>query len=83
VTTWEQPTVLVVTGLPGTGKSTLAERVAKAAGAPAFSVDWLLGAIAPSGVLNDARHVELMKNEIEPLHVPHPTVDAGSRPGRT
>lgn len=49
---WEQPTVLVFTGLPGTGKSTLAESVATLVGAPAFSVDWLLGAMAPSGVLS-------------------------------
>ncbi|WP_206477488.1 AAA family ATPase [Microbacterium sp. KRD172] len=54
VTVWQQPTVVVVTGLPGTGKSTLAEGIAKAARAPAFSVDWLLGAIAPSGVLSGA-----------------------------
>jgi len=40
--------------LPGTGKSTLAEGIAAATRAPAFSVDWLLGAIAPSGVLDDA-----------------------------
>lgn len=53
-TVWSQPTVVVITGLPGTGKSTLAEGVARAVGAPAFSVDWLLGAIAPSGVLDDA-----------------------------
>ncbi|MDY0910481.1 AAA family ATPase [Microbacterium sp. CFBP9034] len=53
-TVWQQPTLVVVTGLPGTGKSTLAEGIATAAGAPAFSVDWLLGAIAPSGVLDGA-----------------------------
>jgi len=50
---WTQPTVLVITGLPGTGKSTLADRIAAVVGAPSFSGDWLLGAIAPSGVLND------------------------------
>jgi len=49
---WDQPTVLVITGLPGTGKSTLAESIAKLVGVPAFSGDWLLGAIAPSDVLN-------------------------------
>ena len=49
---WDQPTILVITGLPGTGKSTLAESIAKVVGAPAFSVDWILGAIAPSGVLD-------------------------------
>ncbi|MBB5790812.1 AAA family ATPase [Jiangella mangrovi] len=43
--------VVVFTGLPGTGKSTLADRVAVAMGAPSFAGDWLLGALAPHGVL--------------------------------
>ncbi|CAN5115453.1 hypothetical protein BH20ACT5_BH20ACT5_18020 [soil metagenome] len=45
-------TVFVCTGLPGTGKSTLADRVAQAIGAPCFAGDWLLGALAPHGVLD-------------------------------
>ncbi len=45
------PTVVVLTGLPGTGKSTLADRAARVLGAPSFSGDWLLGALAPHGVL--------------------------------
>ena len=49
---WDQPTILVITGLPGTGKSTLADSIARVVGAPAFSVDWILGAIAPSGVMD-------------------------------
>ncbi len=44
--------VLAFTGLPGTGKSTLAERVAVAIGAPAFAGDWLMGALKPHGVLD-------------------------------
>jgi predicted kinase len=43
--------VVAFTGLPGTGKSTLAERVATAVGAPAFAGDWLMGALKPHGVL--------------------------------
>lgn len=43
--------VVVVTGLPGTGKSTLAEQLAVDTGTPCFAGDWLLGSIAPSGVL--------------------------------
>lgn len=43
--------VVVSAGLPGTGKSTLAESVATAIRAPAFAGDWLLGAIKPSGAL--------------------------------
>lgn len=44
--------VTVFTGLPGTGKSTLADRLAARMGVPAFAGDWLLGALKPHGVLN-------------------------------
>ncbi len=44
--------VVVVAGLPGTGKSTLAERLARTMGAPCFAGDWLMGALAPHGVLD-------------------------------
>ncbi|RIQ26262.1 hypothetical protein DY240_10775 [Jiangella rhizosphaerae] len=43
--------VIVFTGLPGTGKSTLADRAAAVLGVPSFAGDWLLGALAPHGVL--------------------------------
>ena len=45
-------TVVVFTGLPGTGKSTLAEQLARDTGTPAFAGDWLLGAVAPYRVLH-------------------------------
>jgi predicted kinase len=47
-----EPVVIVFVGLPGTGKSTLAEAVARRIDAPAFAGDWLLGALAPHGVLS-------------------------------
>lgn len=43
-----QPQVIIFTGLPGTGKSTLAEQVARTVGAPAFAGDWLMGALKPA-----------------------------------
>ena len=43
--------VIAFTGLPGTGKSTLAERLATDLAIPAFAGDWLLGALKPHGVL--------------------------------
>ncbi|GAA1605458.1 AAA family ATPase [Kribbella karoonensis] len=43
--------LIAFTGLPGTGKSTLAEALATETGVPAFAGDWLLGALAPHGVL--------------------------------
>lgn len=45
------PCAVLVAGLPGTGKSTLAEAVAQSLRAPAFSMDWELGTLMPFGVL--------------------------------
>jgi len=53
--------VVVFTGLPGTGKSTLAERVARLMPAPAFAGDWLMGALAPSGVFASIDRATYMK----------------------
>jgi len=39
--------VVLVTGLPGTGKTTLAERVAPALGAPVLGWDWAMAALTP------------------------------------
>jgi predicted kinase len=44
--------VVVLTGLPGTGKSTLADQLGRRTGSPAFAGDWLLGALAPHGILD-------------------------------
>ncbi len=46
--TTTQSRVIIFTGLPGTGKSTLAEQVARSADIPAFAADWLMGAIKPA-----------------------------------
>jgi predicted kinase len=43
-----QPRVIIFSGLPGTGKSTLAEKVARTIGAPAFAGDWLMGGLKPA-----------------------------------
>ena len=42
------PRVIIFTGLPGTGKSTLAERTARTLGAPSFAGDWLMGGLKPA-----------------------------------
>ena len=43
-----EPQVIIFSGLPGTGKSTLAERVARTVRAPAFEGDWLMGGLKPA-----------------------------------
>jgi predicted kinase len=43
-----QPQVIIFAGLPGTGKSTLAELVARTVPAPAFAGDWLMGGLKPA-----------------------------------
>jgi predicted kinase len=40
--------VIIFAGLPGTGKSTLAERVARTILTPVFSSDWLMGGLKPA-----------------------------------
>lgn len=54
------PVVIVFTGLPGTGKSTMADLTAQRIKAPSFAGDWLLGALAPHGIItNIERKVQL------------------------
>ncbi|HXL96192.1 MAG TPA: AAA family ATPase [Streptosporangiaceae bacterium] len=40
--------VIIFSGLPGTGKSTLAEQVARTMSVPAFAGDWLMGGLKPA-----------------------------------
>jgi len=49
----ERPRVVLVAGIPGAGKSTLAESLARRLRAPVFSMDWLLGSLVPFDVLDD------------------------------
>lgn len=51
----ERPGRLIVfAGVPGAGKSTLAEAVGRRLGMPVFAIDWLLGALTPFG----GRHLD-------------------------
>jgi len=44
---------ILVAGVPGAGKSTLAEGLARSLRAPVFSVDWMLGALTPFRLLTN------------------------------
>src|SRR6266436_3844365 len=48
-----QPQLVVVTGPPGTGKSTFAEYAAQLLGCPVFSKDWLEASLWRSGIGRD------------------------------
>jgi predicted kinase len=51
---------IVLTGLPGTGKSQIAEALGRALAIPVFAKDWLEAALVRSGMgVNDARPVPL------------------------
>ena len=41
--------LIVFSGLPGTGKSTLADAAGRELGIPVFAADWLLGSLTPFG----------------------------------
>jgi predicted kinase len=43
-----RPLVVIFSGLPGTGKSTLSEHLARATRTPVFNGDWLMGALKPA-----------------------------------
>ncbi|GAA1680153.1 hypothetical protein GCM10009830_28980 [Glycomyces endophyticus] len=45
--------IIAFTGLPGTGKSTLSERLARTLRIPVFAGDWMMGALTPYRILDD------------------------------
>ena len=51
---WMQPKIVLVTGLPGTGKSTIAEAVSVLLNAPVLSHDWAMSGLRPFGTIQQA-----------------------------
>lgn len=54
-----RPVAILVAGVPGAGKSTLAEGLARELRAAVFSTDWQLGALTPFRVLTDENLIPL------------------------
>jgi predicted kinase len=52
--------LIVFSGLPGTGKSALAETIGRESGIPVFAYDWLMGVIEPFEIVPSS----LMRAEI-------------------
>ena len=55
----ESQYVLLIAGVPGAGKSTLAEAIACRLNLPLISMDWLLGSLTPFGVIREENAVPL------------------------
>ncbi|MCC5653710.1 AAA family ATPase [Nostoc sp. XA013] len=55
--------VILFSGIPGTGKSTLSEEIARTLHIPVFSLDWILGAMLLSQfrVQQEGFYVRLLK----------------------
>jgi len=51
-----QPLLVVFTGIPGTGKTTLAEQAARWLGAPLFSKDEIEATLWRSGILESGKY---------------------------
>ncbi|GLY46943.1 ATP-binding protein [Lentzea sp. NBRC 102530] len=60
----ESPVVVLVAGIPGAGKSTLAEALAKSLRTPVFSMDWTLGSLVLARAITDENVDEVLELQL-------------------
>ncbi|MEV6711044.1 ATP-binding protein [Lentzea sp. NPDC051208] len=58
--TTESPVVVLIAGVPGAGKSTLAEGLARRLRVPVFSMDWVMGSLVLARAVTDENAVEVV-----------------------
>jgi predicted kinase len=58
--TTERPVVVLVAGIPGAGKSTLAESLARRLRTPIFSMDWMMGSLVLARAITDENAAEVV-----------------------
>ncbi|SDD17976.1 AAA family ATPase [Glycomyces harbinensis] len=66
----DRPQIIAFAGLPGTGKSTMAEALARASRTPVFAGDWLMGALKPYRVfdgMDEPTYLALYNGLVESL----------------
>ena len=69
--TTESPKVVLVAGIPGTGKSTLAESLARQLKAPIFSMDWVLGSLVLARAITEENAYDVADLQLTALVARH------------
>lgn len=69
------PLLMVFSGVPGTGKSRIADRVGDDLEVPVFAVDWLLGALSPFGLRHRSDLIQIGEELL--LTLAHRQLSAG------
>ncbi|MDX8028968.1 ATP-binding protein [Lentzea sp. BCCO 10_0856] len=69
--TTESPQVVLVAGIPGTGKSTLAESLARQLKTPIFSMDWVMGSLVLARAITDENAESVVDLQLTSLVARH------------
>lgn len=69
--TTERPKVVLIAGIPGAGKSTLAESLARHLRTPVFSLDWIMGSLALGRAVTDENAVAVVDLQLSAATARH------------